>query len=405
MGKLCPHVSTKLRDSNPCHRCSRLLCRLLAWCGGITLWAAASSLLAHDPGLSSIRVTVTPGGIETVFTVHFADLEAVTPDLDQNHDGRLDDAEFIRGRPRLVEIARQEAEIATGNGSLASLTPDTDARVELIGNSNLQMTVHYGFAGPVVGKRLTITPRLISQLPSGHRQFVEVRNGSDGQGIGEGFLVASADQLSFDLPSLAPVDANAPVAAAAVPPRQIYYGAFFFLGINHLLTGPDHLLFLGGLLIVCPSLGKAFQILTLFTIAHSVTLTLVTLDLIKPSSALVEPTIAASIAYIGIENIFRPRADLSWRGVLAFVFGLVHGLAFAGVLKELGVGINRPSGVFQPLLYFSLGLETTQLGLAALIFPFLLWMRTKPMFVRFWVPACSGLIALAGISWFAGRTL
>ena len=340
-----------------------------------------------------------------MFTIHSADLEAVVPELDANHDGRLDTAEFVRNRPRLVEIARQQAEIAVGSSTLSLLNPDRDARVELIGNNNLQMTVRFPSAASAVGNRLTITSRLIGQLPRGHRQFVEVLNGTNGQGIGEGFLIASANQLGFDLPPLAPPAASAAGATDHAPPRQIHYGEFFFLGINHLLTGPDHLLFLAGLLIVCPTLGKAFQMLTLFTIAHSVTLTLVTLDLIKPSSALVEPTIAASIAYIGVENIIRPRADLSWRGVLAFVFGLVHGLAFAGVLKELGVGTRGPSGVFRPLLYFSLGLETTQLGLALLVFPLLLWSRTKPMFIRLWVPVCSGLIALAGVYWLVGRTL
>ncbi len=381
--------------------------RWLAWLGGvIVLWSAAvSSLLAHDPGLSSIRVTITPTEVETIFTIHFADLETVAPELDVNHDGRLDAAEFAHARPRLIEIARQELEIAVGNHTLSILPADADARVDLIGNNNLQMTVRFRLHGAVVENRFTITSRLIGQLPPGHRQFVEVLLGPDGQGIGEGFLVAAADQLSFDLPPLASPAAGVSGATAVEPPRQIHYGEFFLLGVNHLLTGYDHLLFLAGLLIVCRSLLKAFQMLTLFTIAHSVTLTLVALDLIKPSSVLVEPTIAASIAYIGIENILRPRADLGWRGALTFVFGLVHGLGFASVLKELGVGIKGASGVFQPLLYFSLGLETTQLGLAALAFPFLLWLRTKPMFIRFWIPVFSGLIALAGCYWFFERTL
>ncbi len=374
--------------------------------GAVALWfATVSSLLAHDPGLSSIKVTATPAGVETIFTVHFADLEAVAPDLDVNHDGRLDAAEFARARPQLIEIARQEIEIAVGNHSLTTLGPDADARVDLIGNNNLQMTVRFRFAGALTENRLTITSRLIAQLPPGHRQFVEVLRGSDGQGIGEGFLVASADRLNFDLPPLAPPAIGVSGTTTVEPSRQIHYGEFFLLGVNHLLSGYDHLLFLTGLLIVCRSLLRAFEMLTLFTIAHSVTLTLVTLDLIKPSSALVEPTIAASIAYIGIENILRPRADLGWRGALTFVFGLVHGLGFASVLKELGVGTKGASGVFQPLLYFSLGLETTQLGLAALAFPLLLWLRTKPIFIRFWIPVFSGFIALAGCYWFFERTL
>ena len=349
-------------------------------------------------------MTITPTGVETIFTIHFADLEAAEADLDPNHDGRLDAAEFARARPQLIEIARQEVEIAVGRHALTPLVPDADAQIELIGNNNLQMTVRFRFVGTTVENRLTITSRLVGQLPPGHRQFVEVLLGSNGEGIGEGFLVAAADRLSFDLPAPALPAASVPGTPIAEPRRQIHYGEFFLLGVNHLLTGFDHLLFLAGLLIVCRSLLKAFQMLTLFTIAHSVTLTLVTLDLIKPSSALVEPTIAASIVYIGIENILRPRADLSWRGALTFVFGLVHGLGFASVLKELGVGAKGVSGVFQPLLYFSLGLETTQLGLAVMLFPLLLWLRTKPAFARVGIPVFSGAIALAGCYWFCERT-
>ncbi len=350
-------------------------------------------------------MTITPTVVETIFTIHFADLETVAPELDVNHDSRMDAAEFARARPRLIELARQEVEIAVGTHPLTALAPDADARVDLIGNNNLQMTVRFRLADAEVANRLIITSRLVARLPPGHRQFVEVHLGSNGQGIGEGFLVASADRLSFDLPPLTPPATGVSGTATVGSLRQIHYGEFFLLGVNHLLTGYDHLLFLAGLLIVCRSLLRAFEMLTLFTLAHSVTLTLVTLDWIKPSSALVEPIIAASIAYIGIENILRPRADLAWRGALTFVFGLVHGLGFASVLKELGVGIKGASGVFQPLLYFSLGLETTQLGLAAMVFPFLLWLRTNPIFIRLWIPVFSGLIALAGGYWFFERTL
>ena len=88
--------------------------------------------------------------------------------------------------------------------------------------------------------------------------------------------------------------------------------------------------------------------------------TLVTLNLIKAPGAIIEPTIAASIAYIGVENTFRPRADPSWHGGLTFAFGLVRGMGFAGALKELGVGSDG-GGVFRPLLFFSLGLKMTQI--------------------------------------------
>ena len=362
------------------------------WWGWIALWLTmAAPLFAHDPGLSSVRITTSPAGLQAVLTIHFYDLEAVDPGLDGNHDGKLDRTEFAQAGRKLDQLARQ-AVLITPDGK-ATLALTDEPQTDLIGNNNLQM--HLLFPALTPGSKFTVSSELISQLPHGHRQFIEIAD-AGGKPLGEGFLSADADRLSIDLPA---PSTNAP---ATVAPRQVRFGEFFFLGVNHLLTGYDHLLFLGGLLIVCRSLLKAFQMLTLFTIAHSVTLTLVTLDVIKAPGAIIEPTIAASIAYIGIENILRPKADLSWRGVLTFAFGLIHGMGFAGALKELGVGSDG-GGVFRPLLYFSLGLETTQLGLAALVFPLLLWLRTMPAFPRIWVPACSGLIASAGIFWFVQR--
>lgn len=351
------------------------------------LWlVSAATLFAHDPGLSSIRLASTADGLEAVFTIHAYDLEAVAPDLDANHDGRLDPAELSHALPALERLARRVVSVVGNDAALPLLG---EPRVALIENNNVQM--HLRFAPAPPGTTLILSSRLIADLPHGHRQFVEI-SGPDGKETGEGFLSANVNRLTLSAPA-----AGAPPVGGAWR-----FGQFFFLGINHLLSGYDHLLFLAGLLIVCPTLFKAFEMLTLFTIAHSVTLTLVTLNMIKAPGAAIEPAIAVSIAYIGIENILRPKADLSWRGVLTFAFGLIHGLGFAGALKELGVGQNG-GGVFRPLLFFSLGLESTQLGLAATIFPVLLWLRTAPRFARWWAPVCSGLIAAAGIFWFVER--
>ena len=348
-------------------------------------------LFAHDPGLSSIRFRDTPTGLEAILTIHFYDLEAVDPDLDLNGDGRLDAYEFAQARGRLDQLARQVVALSVDAGPPLMLVDDP--KVDLIENNNLQM--HLRFPSVIQGGKLTVSSPLVPRLPQGHREFIELSD-AVGKPLSEGFLNADANELILDLP------ATLPGAAPVPPPPGIRFGQFFFLGANHLLSGYDHLLFLAGLLIVCRSLGKAFQMLTLFTLAHSVTLTLVTLNLIKAPGAIIEPAIAASIAYIGIENIFRPKADLSWRGGLTFAFGLVHGLGFAGALKELGVG-SGSGGVFQPLLLFSLGLELTQVGIAVMIFPSLLWLRTLPSLGRIWVPTFSGLIALAGMFWFVQR--
>jgi hydrogenase/urease accessory protein HupE len=173
------------------------------------------------------------------------------------------------------------------------------------------------------------------------------------------------------------------------------------MGINHILTGYDHLLFLFGLLVVTKHLGSALKIITCFTLAHSITLALATLSPVPAPAKYIEPLIAASIVYIGLENLLR-RGEVKGRWLLTFGFGLVHGCGFASALRELGVGAHGV-GVAVPLVSFNLGVELGQLCIAALVLPLLWKLKTNPGFVQRYVPACSVLIVLLGGFWFVQR--
>jgi len=129
---------------------------------------------------------------------------------------------------------------------------------------------------------------------------------------------------------------------AAAPIRQ-----FLTLGVEHIVTGWDHLAFLFGLLVVGGKLRDAVKIITSFTLAHSLTLALATLNVINIPSRIVEPLIAVSIVYVGFENIVRENFSKRW--ILTFAFGLIHGCGFASVLRELGVGTHGTS-VVTPLV-------------------------------------------------------
>jgi hypothetical protein len=142
-------------------------------------------------------------------------------------------------------------------------------------------------------------------------------------------------------------------------------------------------------------------IVTFFTVAHSVTLSLSALNIVRLPGRIVEPAIAASIVYIGIENIVGQHRFL-WRALVTFAFGLVHGLGFASALHEIGLG-STPAGVAMPLLKFSLGLEAGQLAIAAVLLKVLLTLRKREWFERRWVPAGSALIALIGAYWLVSR--
>ena len=167
------------------------------------------------------------------------------------------------------------------------------------------------------------------------------------------------------------------------------------------MTGYDHLLFLFALLVVTRNFKDSLKIITCFTLAHSLTLAIATLNLVQFSRRLVEPLIAASIIYVGVENIFS-HGEPKRRWVLTFLFGLIHGFGFATVLRELGVGTNG-SGVAVPLISFNLGVELGQIAIAAVALPLIWKLRTHAVFVRRWVPASSVAVALLGTFWFVQR--
>jgi hydrogenase/urease accessory protein HupE len=176
---------------------------------------------------------------------------------------------------------------------------------------------------------------------------------------------------------------------------------FLVMGVKHIWTGYDHLLFLFGLLIVTRNFSSAVKIITCFTVAHSITLAVATLSLVTISSRIVEPLIAASIVYVGIENLMRGD-DPKGRWLLTFAFGLIHGFGFASVLKELGVGANG-HGIAVPLVSFNLGVEIGQVVIAGIALPVIWKLRSHPVVIRRWVPACSVVVAMLGSYWFVQR--
>jgi hydrogenase/urease accessory protein HupE len=176
---------------------------------------------------------------------------------------------------------------------------------------------------------------------------------------------------------------------------------FLLLGVKHILTGYDHLLFLFSLLLVTRSIASALKIITAFTVAHSITLALAALNLVRVPASIVEPIIAASILYVGIENLVRGEMPKG-RTLLTFAFGLIHGLGFASALREAGLGAGH-TGIIGPLVSFNLGVELGQVLLAAIALPLLWKVSVHPLLARRWIPVCSVLVALAGGCWLVQR--
>jgi hydrogenase/urease accessory protein HupE len=172
---------------------------------------------------------------------------------------------------------------------------------------------------------------------------------------------------------------------------------FIQLGVLHILTGYDHILFLFALLLVKMKFRHIMAIISSFTLAHSITLFLAALEIVNLPSRFVEASIALTIVYVALENLWLKNHQNRW--ALTFVFGLIHGFGFAGALHEVGLPKNQE---ITALLTFNLGVEFGQLLIVACIYPLI----KKIESFTFWpktVKYCSILIAFAGMYWFVTR--
>jgi len=175
-------------------------------------------------------------------------------------------------------------------------------------------------------------------------------------------------------------------------------GSFFLLGIEHILTGYDHLLFLLALALRGGNLWSLLKIITAFTVAHSITLALAALNVVVLPERLVEATIALSIAYVAAENLFMRHA-VSHRWAVAFIFGLMHGFGFSNVLRELGL---PKQGLIWALLNFNLGVEAGQAIAVVIAVPLLMWLRRFRWEPRV-VAAISIVVLVVGLTLFVDR--
>ena len=173
---------------------------------------------------------------------------------------------------------------------------------------------------------------------------------------------------------------------------------FFRLGVEHILTGYDHLLFLLALLLRGGSFLSLLKIITAFTVAHSITLALAVLGVVTIPGRIVEPAIALSIVWIALENLLRKDPPPQrWR--ISFFFGLVHGFGFASAIEPLALPAGR---LALALLGFNLGVEAGQAFVVALLLPLLLWLRGSAWEPRVVRGASFGVIAF-GLIWLVER--
>ena len=210
------------------------------------------------------------------------------------------------------------------------------------------------------------------------------------------------DTLHSGRPTLelaAPASADAPAAPAPVARTRAQVGfEYFKQGIIHILIGYDHLLFLFGLVLIGGKLKHLLAMVTSFTVAHSVTLALAVTGVWEPSGDVIEPLIALSVAYVGIENFIVKDAQKRWR--ITALFGLIHGFGFAGALGDLGV----PEDHFIVALgTFNLGVEVGQLMVMAIVLPLLYLAAKQTWWKSHGVRVLSVGVCAMGVFWFVTR--
>jgi hydrogenase/urease accessory protein HupE len=339
---------------------------------------------AHDPGLSTAMMTVEDQQVEVLLGFAKQDAVFILP-----ANANPTDIETPEG----FQVVRADLESVTASGFGFYLGEERvvplQTTAQLKDTKNIEILLRFRRTNAT---QLGLRSMLLERFPLGHREFLSVQTAT-GTTLAEAMLSAKKNSFQVNLPAISTVSLH----------NGHSFLEFLKLGVEHILTGYDHLLFLFGLMIVCRDLRSILTVITCFTVAHSITLALAALDVVRLPGRIVEPMIAASIAYVGIENLFRGDSS-RWRSLIAFSFGLVHGLGFADALRELGFNSGR-FGIVVPLVGFNLGVEAGQLCVAAIVLPILWNLRRNPVFVRRWVPVCSVAVAFAGSYWMLERMM
>lgn len=353
------------------------------WWLGLLFWMVPLAY-AHPPGLSSLDIRVLPSDITVKATFAVQDIEAFVP-MDLDLDAEVTDAERQAAKPAILSFLVEKLPLSVDDKPLTLLS---HGEVEWDGQNNVHAT--WQFAGQS-GQQLRVYSGILLLLTEGHQQYIAVHRQDGGPALEK---ILRRDQPEWRIA----IDANAEMASEANS-----FADFFKLGVEHILTGYDHLLFLLALLAVTHHFWPALKIITFFTIAHSITLACAGLDLIQLPARLVEPVIAATIVYVGVENLIRGEHPKG-RHWLTFAFGLMHGFGFAGVLQELAIA-SSGSGIVMPLLAFNLGIETGQISVAAVVLPGIWWLNSRANIAARFLKICSWLVTLMGCYWLIERIL
>jgi hydrogenase/urease accessory protein HupE len=354
-----------------------------------SLLSCAIAAEAHQINLTNARVVVGPErtvDVEIAMKGSDADRVGGTHVFDEATGLVQPIALAAASMPIVAYVERHTAVFGENGDSCSpdagSVTPDGDGVV---------VRILWSCAG--VADPLRYRSTVLIDVSPDARQVVLIGSGPD---AAQDLLNAGRDETTL---------------TAAPPPTLLhvverYTGA----GIEHIFLGYDHIAFLAAVVLWARRLWPVVKIVTAFTVAHSITLSLAALDIVRIPSAIIEPAIAASIVYVAAENFLSRDVEKRWRD--AFGFGLIHGFGFASALQEFGL---PRSALVPALASFNIGVEIGQIAIVCLVVPALLGMDrllasgrgvvARPIRPAPAVYAISAVIIVLGSYWFLARTV
>ena len=333
---------------------------------------------AHEEPTSYLDLRLTADGVNAVLMASATDLAHDLPTIEP--DMLLSPAGATAQGAALSEILRTRMLIiADGTpltAELRAITPVPDKR-------DVRLEFHYEWpaAPAIVGVRCRLFP-----YDSRHRTFLSIYE----NGRLERHEIFHGDSRSVEFR----VGSTQSIGAVV---RQ-----FVAAGIHHIFIGPDHILFVVGLLLLGGRVSHLLKIVTAFTVAHSITLGLATFELVTPPASLIEPAIALSIVCVGLHAYFGGKRH-DPRLLFAFAFGLIHGFGFANVLQEM---VLPRAALGWSLFAFNGGVEIGQACIVAVLAPLLALVHHRSQIVAARVVATGAIgVTFAGLFWFFQRIM
>jgi hydrogenase/urease accessory protein HupE len=346
---------------------------------------SARSVQAHPLPLSYVDLRLDRDGLEATVEAPIVDLAHDLPHLA---------AKLLLASDTLQAHRQEVAALLTSRLTLSTsgkiLPPDVEGIEPVPDQKDVRLRLRYGWSEPPA--MLHIQCRLFPDDPS-HQTYVDVY---EEQALKREMIFDSrTSQQDYVLGSRQSVGSVI---------RQ-----FLIQGVNHIFTGPDHILFIVGLLLLGGKLKQLLKIVTAFTVAHSVTLCLAALNIFNPPARIIEPTIALSIVFVGVHSMVmrqkHPDATSSpdMRLLFAFGFGFIHGFGFANALRELEL---PRQALVAALFSFNLGVECGQACIVLTVAPLLAWLHRKnDRIAQRVVTAGSLAVIAAGGVWFVQRVI